>query len=67
MQRKAIHKTPGNKTKTRQQTFAEGSLERKAKFHAKEQKAFDKETEKLLSKYAKASSQTKLPPGKESR
>jgi len=47
MQRKAIHKIAGNKTKTRQQTFAEGSLERKAKAQAKKQARWDAQTERM--------------------
>jgi hypothetical protein len=47
MQRKAIHNIPGNKTKTRQQTFAEGSLERKAKAQAKKQARWDAQTERM--------------------
>lgn len=53
MQRKPIHKIAGNKTKTRRQTFAEGSLERKAKFQAEQQSKFDAETERLIEKYSK--------------
>lgn len=52
MQRKPIHKIAGNKTKTRRQTFAEGSLERKAKYQANEQSRFDAETERILKKFA---------------
>jgi hypothetical protein len=53
MQRKPIHKIAGNKTKTRRQTFAEGSLERKAKRQANEQSRFDAETERIIAKYSK--------------
>jgi hypothetical protein len=42
----------GNKTKTRRQTFAEGSLERKAKFHEKQQSRFDAQTEQMIAKFS---------------
>jgi hypothetical protein len=42
----------GNKTKTRRQTFTEGSLERKAKFHEKQQSRFDAQTERMIAKFS---------------
>lgn len=52
MQRKPIHRINANKSKTRKQTFAEGSLERKAKYQAKEQAKFDAETERIIKKFS---------------
>lgn len=41
----------GNKTRTRQQRFAEGSLERKVAFQDKQQSRFDQETERMIRKF----------------
>lgn len=46
------HKPVGNKSRNRKETFNQGSLERKAKFHEKQQSRFDAQTERMIAKFS---------------